>query len=157
MNNETFPTPELVQLPEQHLAVVRATVAMDEIPALYDNGYPAIFAALARAGVQPVAAPMGVTHGEPGEKLDLGAAVPVAEPIVADGDVRPEVIPAGRAATLLVKGDYGQIPDAYAYLFSWIADQSLKLRGIAWEQYLTEPEPGGDPALNETLLGALVE
>lgn len=156
MQNISFGTPELIEVAEQHLAVVRAIVAMDEIPALYDNGYPAIFEALSRAGIQPVAAPVGVMLGKPGEKFNLGAAVPVGEPIVADGDVRPETIPAGRAATLLVQGDYSQLPSGYAHLMAWIDEQGLTLRGTTWEQYLTEPEPGGDPSLNQTLLGVLV-
>lgn len=157
MTENSFPTPQLLDLEEQCLVAVRATVTLDEIPALFDRAYPAIFAAIERAGAQVVGAPMGVTRGEPTETLDLAAAVPVAARLAADGEVQPETIPAGRAAALLVRGDYGRLSAAYGYLFAWVAEQGLAPIGISWEQYLTEPQPGGDPSLNETLLCALVQ
>lgn len=152
MDQQAFDAPELVELDEQHLAAIRARVAMSEIPALFDRAYPAIFAAVERAGVQIAGPAMGVMRGEPGETLDLAAAVPLSAPFVADGEVQPETIPAGRAAQLLVRGDYARLSAGYEHLFGWIAEQGLDPAGLSWEQYLTEPEPGGDPALNETLL-----
>jgi effector-binding domain-containing protein len=150
--------PEIATTPQQHLAVVRETVAMTEIPALFDRAFPQIFAALGRAGVAPSAAPMGVTHGMPGDTLDLSVAVPVAEPFTPDDDaVTIETLPEGPAATLLVRGDYAGIAPAYGRLFAWIEAQGRTPSGIAWEQYLTEPEPGGDPALNETLLAVALQ
>ncbi len=154
---EQFPVPQIVERPEQHLAVVRERVAFDALPELYDRAYPQIFGALARAGVAPVSAPMGVTHGEPDAELDLSVAVPVAQPFSPDGPVGAETLPAGRAATLLVKGDYALLPAAYKHLFAWISEQGLAPTGISWEQYLTEPEPGGDPAENETLIGVALQ
>lgn len=150
---EQFPSPEIVDRPERHLAVVRETVAFDAIPQLYDRAYPTIFGALSRAGIAPAAAPMGVMHGAPSSGLDLSVAVPIAQPFEPDGEVGAETLPACRAATLLVKGDYARLSAAYEHLFAWISDQGLAPAGISWEQYLTEPEPGGDPALNETLIG----
>lgn len=152
MNQESFDTPKLVELDEQHLAVIRARVALSEIPALFDRAFPEIFAAVQRAGAQIVGPPMGVTRGEPDETLDLAAAVPLAAPFVSDGEVQPETIPAGRAARMLVRGDYAQLSAAYEHLFNWVEAEDLESTGLAWEQYLTEPEPGGDPTRNETLL-----
>ena len=152
-----FPAPEIREVGEQHLAVVRDQVAFPDIPGLYDRAYPLIFGALAAAGIAPSAPPMGVTHGEPGDRLDLSVAVPVAEPFAASGEVVGETIPAGRAATLLVRGDYAQLGAAYEHLYTWIGTQGLAPSGIAWEQYLTEPQPGGDPALNETQLAVMLD
>ena len=157
MTAASFPEPELVEQSERHLAVVRQRVAFDGIPALFDRAFPAIFGALGAAGLAPIDAPMGVTHGEPSAELDLSVAVPIVSPFVAHGEVTHEVLPSGTGATLLVRGDYARLAAAYEHLFAWIADQGLTPRGVAWEQYLTEPEPGGDPALNETLIVVLVE
>lgn len=154
---EQFPDPQIVAQPERHLAVVRDTVAFDGIPALYDRAYPAIFGALGRAGIAPAAPPMGVVHGSPGDTLDLSVAVPVAEPFTGDGEVDSETLPARRAATLLVRGDYARLAAAYEHLFSWVATQGLTPAGVSWEQYLTEPKPGGDPSENKTLIGADLE
>ena len=157
MTAPSFPAPELVEQSARHLAVVRQRVAFDGIPALYDRAFPAIFGALGALGLAPLDAPLGVTHGDSSSELDLSVAVPVAAPFAAHGEVTHELLPAGTGATLLVRGDYAQLEAAYAHLFGWIADQGLTPRGVAWEQYLTEPEPGGDPALNETLIVVLVE
>ena len=149
-----FETPEVRDHDEIHLAVVRDRVAFGEIPALYDRAYPLIFGALGACGIEPTAAPMGVNHGGANGTLDLSVAVPVAEPFAGSGEVEAETIPAGRAAFLLVRGDYSLLMQAYEHLFDWIASQGLAPGDLAWEQYLTEPEPGGDPALNETLIAA---
>lgn len=156
-NPAKFATPQLVERPEQHLAVVRERVAFDEIPALYDRAFPVLFGTLAGLGLQPTGAPYGVIFGEPGDTLDLAVSVPLATPLLESArtlsEVSAETLPAGRVATLLVRGDYALIADGYAHLYAWLAAEGLTPSGIAWEQYLTEPEPGGDPAANETLLG----
>ncbi len=148
-----FESPALEERAEQHLAVVRERVQIDAIPALYDRAFPRIFAALARAGAAPSGAPYAVVHGVPGNTLDLSVAVPVDAPFTTSEGVEPETLPAGTVATLRVRGDYSGLTDAYAFLFEWIEESGRTPLGIAWERYLTEPEPGGDPAGNETLLG----
>ncbi|QIM18453.1 GyrI-like domain-containing protein [Leucobacter coleopterorum] len=156
MTDSAFPTPELTESPERHLVVVRETVPMDRIPDLYDRAFPLIFGALGAAQVTPVAAPMGVIHGVPGDSLDLSVAVPVAEPFAAvdaAAGLAAETLPAAKVATLMVSGDYSRLADAYGHLYGWLAENGLEAGDIAWEQYLTEPEPGGDPAANETLIG----
>lgn len=157
MTEHAFPTPEIRALPEQHLAVVRERVTFDRIRGLYDRAFPMIFAALRAAGLTPASAPMGVMHGDSSDALDLSVAVPVASPFAAAGEVTGETIPAGRAATLLVRGDYELIAPAYGALFAWIAEHGLTPSGTAWEQYLTEPQPGGDAAANETLIAVLLQ
>lgn len=146
------PTPELVTNPELHLATVRARVRGDEIRSLFDRAFPMIFAALGKAGIAPAAAPLGVTHGEPGETFDMSVAVPVSAPFAGDGEVRPETIPEGRAARLVVRGDYSGLGPAYERLYAWIDEQGLAPTGLAWEEYLTEPTPNRDPSHNETAL-----
>ncbi|WP_336659375.1 GyrI-like domain-containing protein [Leucobacter sp. USHLN153] len=151
--------PEIVERPEIHLAVVREIVPMDRIPELYDRGYSAIFAELQRLGISPAAPPMGVVHGAPGPAgIDLSAAVPIPRPLavtdgVSDASVTSETLPAARTATLLVRGDYAGIAAGYERLYAWIVERGETPGELAWEQYLTEPVPGGDPAGNETLLG----
>ncbi|MGP9723634.1 hypothetical protein ACT3SZ_06420 [Corynebacterium sp. AOP40-9SA-29] len=60
-----MPEPELVDLPARHLAVVRDTVAVEELAAFYDRAFPQIFTALDAASVVASDAPMAVTHGVP--------------------------------------------------------------------------------------------
>lgn len=155
--------PVIQELPDQHFAVVRDTVPFDGIPALYDRAFPLLFETLGAAGLAPAGPPMGIMHGAPSPDLDLSVAVPLAVPYPAQADanntpetVRGETLPAARVATLAVRGDYAQLAGAYERLYAWIAAAGETAGDIAWEQYLTEPEPGGDPAANETLLGVLL-
>lgn len=156
MTEQQFAEPTIQTREQQHLAVVRERVAFDAIAGLYDRAYPLIFSTLAQAGITPSAPPMGVTHGDVSDGLDLSVAVPVAEPFVGTGEVVGETLPGGRAATLLVRGDFAQLPSAYEHLYGWVVAQGHTPGDIAFEQYLTEPEPGGDPSLNETLIGVML-
>ncbi|MFT3877453.1 MAG: GyrI-like domain-containing protein [Propioniciclava sp.] len=156
MTEHQFDEPTIQDLEAQHLAVVREKVAFDAIPQLYDRAYPLIFGALAEAGITPAAAPMGVMHGDMSEGLDLSVAVPVAEPFSGAGEVVGERLPAGRAATLLVRGDFSLLSAAYEHLYGWVMAHGHTPGDVAFEQYLTEPEPGGDPALNETLIAVML-
>lgn len=154
-------SPEIDTRPELHLAVVRETVPFDRIPELYDRAFPALFAAIAAAGLSPAAAPMGIMHGSPtADGLDLSVAVPISEPFpsaesdaTAEVRVTVETLPASRTATYLLRGDFSGLSAAYERLYAWVSEQGEQPTDIAWEQYLTEPEPGGDPAHNETLIG----
>lgn len=155
--------PVIQELPEQYFAVVRDTVPFGGIPALYDRAFPLLFQTLGAAGTAPAGPPMGIMHGAPQPDLDLSVAIPLAAPYgtpVGTGDtaeaVHGETLPAARVALLGVRGDYAQLSGAYERLYAWIAAAGETASDIAWEQYLTEPEPGGDPAANETLLGVLL-
>ncbi|KTR85810.1 GyrI-like domain-containing protein [Leucobacter chromiiresistens] len=151
--------PEIETRPEVHLAVVRETVPFERIPELYDRAYPQIFAALDAAGIAPAAAPLGVMHGSPtAAGLDLSVAVPIPHPLAEPrGDVTGETLPAARTAVLLLRGDFSGLAAAYERLYAWIEAQGERAAGLAWEQYLTEPQPGGDPASNETLIGVQLD
>lgn len=157
-----MPEPELVDLPARHLAVVRGTVAVEELAAFYDRAFPQIFTALDAAGVVASDAPMAVTHGVPemlpGASVDISVAVPldVAFPGAQDTAVTAETLPAARTVTLLVRGNYDLLADAFAQVIAWARSQGLTPTGTSWEQYLTEPTPDGDPDANETLIGVLV-
>jgi effector-binding domain-containing protein len=54
---------------------------------------------------------------------------------------------------MMLVGSYERLAEAYGHLYGWLAENGLEAGEIAWEQYLTEPEPNGDPELNETLIG----
>lgn len=153
MTKSHFSQAEIKQLPERHLAVVRETVDVSSIRALYDRAFPALFAALSRHQIAPIAAPMGIIHGIPGDTLDLSVAIPVEEPFDGDGEVTAESLPAATVATMLLFGGYDRLTAAYGHLYGWLAENGLEAGDIAWEQYLSEPDSLGDPEANETLIG----
>lgn len=142
--------PKLVSLEPQHVAGIRKTVPMAEIPALYDSAFLALGKAFSLTETAPAGPPMGISNSMPGETLDLTVGFPVAEPYPGSGEVVDHLLPGGRAVEMLVSGDFAQLPDAYGTLLAWIGEHGFAPGPLAWEQYLTEPESGGDPASNLT-------
>lgn len=153
MGQTGFTEPTIEDRAPVQVACIRREVGLEQIPGFYDSAFPAIFSALGELGLGPSAPPMGIVYGQAGDTLDLAVAVPVAERFSGVGDVRGETLPAARTAILTVTGDYGQLPTAHDYLQTWVSERGLVPAGWVWEQYLTEPVPGGDPAKNVTQLG----
>lgn len=142
--------PKLVTLEPQHVAGIRKTVPMAEIPAHYDSAFLALGLAFSQTGVTPAGPPMGVSNSMPGETLDLTVGFPVAETFPGSGEVIDQLLPGGRAVEMLLSGDFAQLPDAYGTLLAWIGEHGFAPGPLAWEQYLTEPGLGEDPADNLT-------
>lgn len=78
------------------------------VPAAVDQAFPALFAWLGEHGVAPAGPPFIRTReiDERGEPLELDVAVPVASAVEGDGEVRADVLPAGRYLTALHVGPY---------------------------------------------------
>jgi len=61
-------------------------------------------------------------------------------------------IAGGPAITAEYQGGYDGLPDAWAEVEEYRAGRDLAVRGDFLEEYVTEPTPDGDPALNRTRL-----
>ncbi|XBH21808.1 GyrI-like domain-containing protein [Jonesiaceae bacterium BS-20] len=138
--------------PESLVAMIRQVVPLAGVPQFFDRAYTEIVAALHRVHRSPTGPPLGVSYGLPGETIDLGAAFPIATAIPQDGDVTTVTIPACEVATLTVHGAYDQISSGYDRLLTFINEIGMQPGPVAWEEYLTMPEPGGNPTLNVTQL-----
>lgn len=149
------PQPELVELEEQPVAVVREQVAVGEMPAFFDRAFGAAMAAIGAGAAEVTGPPLGIYHGMPTDVVDVSAGFPVrGEP---DGTgVTVERLPAGRAGQLLHVGSYDDLPLSYETLMSWLADRGERPGPVMWEAYLTEPTPGGTEPM-QTLITWPVE
>lgn len=156
MSAEQFPEPVIEDHPLVHLALIRKTLGFDEIRAFYDASFLQLFAALQDSGRRLVGAPLGITYGTPGHLIDLAVALPLDAPLGSVQPVVGAILPAARTATLVVQGDYEQLAAAHAHLRQWVLEQGLNPAEVAWEQYLTQPEPDADPAQNLTKIGLVL-
>jgi len=150
MGGHGLPEPQIVFGSGQHLAMVRATVDVNSIPEFYDRAYPLIYSSLSRRGIAPSGAPIGISFSWPTETIDLGAAVPVSMAIEPDGEVTTFRIPSGPAAKVSFRGSYDQLPMIYSHIRAWLEHNGYSLGHMAWEQYVTEPRPNGNPDDNLT-------
>ena len=83
--------------------------------------------------------------------LTAGFAVDAAGGASSDG-VEVVELTGGPALTLTYTGAYEGLPEAWALVEEDRVELGVAGRGDFWEEYVTEPSPGGDPQQNVTRL-----
>jgi effector-binding domain-containing protein len=146
MEPESATPPEVVDHPATTTAVIAATLAPDEIVAFFDRSFARIAEVLTTQGVAVAGPAFARYHGPPGDRIDLEVGFPVQAAIVADGEVVPGELPAGRTARLVHAGGFEGLGDSWGRLQAWIEAEGLPASCDLWEIYLTEPSPEMDPA-----------
>jgi effector-binding domain-containing protein len=139
-------TPELVTLEPTNAAVVRGTIAAEEITDFFDRSFSVLGEAIAAQGVAPIGPAFGLYRGLPDETIDVAVGFPTDGPIEPDGSVEPDELPGGRVARVVHAGAFDGLGEAWQQLGGWIADQGLTPAESYWEVYVTEPSPDMDPA-----------
>jgi effector-binding domain-containing protein len=143
--------PKVVEVQEQNVIEIRRSIQMNELPSFYHEALSRLGAYVGASNIMPVGPPFGITRGgPPTETIDIAAGMPMAEATRGDGDITPAVLPAGRAATVTLTGPYDELAKSYESLMTWMNANGHTPGAIAWEQYLTMPEEGGDPSQNVT-------
>ena len=139
-------TPELVTLEPTTAAVVRGTIAAEEITDFFDRSFSVLGQAIAAQGLAPIGPAFGLYRGMPDETIDVAVGFPTDGPIEPDGSVEPGELPGGRVARVVYAGGFDGLGDAWQRLGGWIAQQGLTPSETYWEVYVTEPNPEMDPA-----------
>lgn len=142
-----------VVVPTVSLAGVRATVPMVGLRELYDRAYRDVGRAAAQAGWTVVGPAVGWYHRMPTGTVDLTAGFVVdAAPGATSGEVTVVELPGGPALVTTHTGPYDELPGAWEQVERARAATGTDGRGDFWEDYVTDPEPGGDPSANVTRL-----
>jgi effector-binding domain-containing protein len=149
--------PQIQHRDQQPYAAIRERVPMDGIGPAVDQDLPEIFGWLAARDLAPAGPPLIrflVIDME--RELELEIAVPVIEPVPADGRIRPGAMPAGEYVVLRHVGHYDGLIASNAELQNWAEQQGVTFdswdtpAGQAWagraEHYLTDPAAEPDPA-----------
>ncbi len=147
---------EQVELDPTTLAVVRERVAIAELAPFYDRAYGQVAAALGAAGLSPAGPAVGWYASMPGSDVEVAAGFPVRPgdvPLGTELDgAELQTVPGGPAVAALHVGPYDELGDAWTALDAWCRERGLHPRGDFWEEYVTDPNPGGDPSRNVTRL-----
>ena len=131
---------EVVHLPEQPTAVVRARVAHDGIADFLGPAFGDLMTVLQRQGLQPAGPPFGRYRPTEDGGWDITAGFPVGATVAAEGRVEALTLPGGPVARTLHVGDYGGLAAAYDAVSSWLTGHGYTPAGEPWECYLDEPE-----------------
>ncbi|MCJ8505767.1 GyrI-like domain-containing protein [Kocuria flava] len=136
----------------RHTAVVRGTVAMEELRRFFDEAFRELGRAVARGEVVPDGAALALYPAEPGRTVALEVGFPVVDPVVPSGNIVPGRLPAGRVVELEHHGGYDGLGSAWGLLRTWAGEQGVVLGAPLWEVYETQPYPEADPASMRTRL-----
>lgn len=137
---------ELRDLVERPVAVVRATVAIRDLPAFFERAFHAVGAVMSAQGVHPIGPPFGLYRGMPDPDVDVAAGFPVSDPIQPSGDVIPDRLPGGHAVVTTHVGPFDRMDATYEAMGTWMAGQGFEGDTTMWENYLSDPSVEPDPA-----------
>ena len=129
--------PEIVERPAQAYAYVTFTVRMDQMQKPANEGFPLLFAHLARHGIRPVGpAFYNYRRIDMADTLDVEAGIAVATVGPEEDGVRFGTLPAGRFVTLTWHGHPDRLMMVTGMLIGWLKETDTALD--------VEERPDGD-------------
>ncbi|HEU4512947.1 MAG TPA: GyrI-like domain-containing protein [Nocardioidaceae bacterium] len=131
---------QFVDLQEQHAAVVRAHVTVDEMPEFLGGAFSEVINVLDEQGLHPTGAPFGRYSMPEGGAFDAEVGFPCNDVVKPEGRVEACELPGGRAARTMHVGPYGDVGAAYEAAIGWLTDEGYVVEGLPWECYLDGPE-----------------
>jgi len=137
---------ELVEMGPRPAAVVRATMAVSDLPSFFGRALGAVAAAAAGQGRELVGEPFAFYPGAPTDVVEVAAGFPVSVAVEPADDVVPMELPGGRVATTVHVGPYDTMQKTYAEMHAWMAGQGLTPADHMWEVYLSDPSTEPDPS-----------
>jgi effector-binding domain-containing protein len=149
INQEThtmIDTPQILQTPAQHTAVIHFRIPRDEIQNVMGPGLGELTAAVAAQGITPTG-PWFTHHlkMEP-DSWDFEISLPVGTPIMASGRVQSGERPAMKVARTIYHGPYEGLGDAWCEFMDWIEANGHTPAADLYECYLSGPQSSPDPA-----------
>ena len=134
------------QFPGQAILLIRRTIARAELQPMLSECFGKLFGYGAKGGLPiaggPVARYLAVGSGP----WTVEAAMPLAKAVTADGEMESGTLPAGPVAVGIHAGLYDQLPETYAAIEKWMAENGARAGGAPWESYVTDPGTFPNPA-----------
>jgi AraC family transcriptional regulator len=132
--------------PEQPILFIRRRIARSELSSMLAECFGKLFGHGHRNGLPIAGWPLAryVVMG-PG-LWTVEAAMPLASPSPASGDMQAGILPAGPTAFAVHVGAYERLPETHAAVERWIEAQGYQVGGAPWESYVTDPAQHPDTA-----------
>jgi AraC-like DNA-binding protein/effector-binding domain-containing protein len=130
----------------QAILLIRRSIPRSGLQGMLSECFGKLFAHGAKAGLPiagwPVARYLSVGPG----LWTVEAAMPLAAPASGVGEMESGTLPAGPVALGIHAGVYDQLPETYAAIEKWMAENGVRVGGAPWESYVTDPAQHPDPA-----------
>jgi effector-binding domain-containing protein len=144
--------PEIVESPEQLVAMIPLVVARAQMPEVMGPGIGEVFAVISAQNIG-VAGPWFAHHYRiTDEQFDFAICVPVSSAVSATGRVVPGVRRAATVARAVLCGPYEHLGDGWGELMTWIDESAHRAESDLWEVYLSGPESSSDSTMWRTQL-----
>lgn len=137
-------TPEIVELPERHAAVVGIDGRVEELPQLMSEAFGLTAEAIGASGAVIAGHPFARYYGF-GERIQAEVGFPFTGTLVTTDRVKEALLPGGRLVTTTHVGSYEGLASAWDRAGAWMREHALKASGPPWECYLTGPDEPGPP------------
>ena len=144
--------PEIIDLPEQKMAVIPLKVPANEIMNHMGAGIGELHATLAVQGITPTGPWFTHHHRAPTDTFDFEICLPVDRDVTPEGRVQPSVRPAMKAASTTYHGGYEGLGNGWGQFIMALKDQGVTTTDELWETYAVGPETGPDSSQYRTLL-----
>jgi effector-binding domain-containing protein len=145
-------TPEIIDLPEQKMAVIALNVPASEIMSHMGPGIGELHAALAAQGIAPSGAWFTHHHRAPTDTFDFEICLPVDNDVTPVGRVKPGKRPAMKAASTTYHGGYEGLGNGWGQFIMQLNNNGVATTDELWETYEVGPESGPDASQYRTLL-----
>jgi len=134
------------QFAGQPILLIRRRIPRSELQGMLAECFGRLFGHGHKAGLPiagwPVARYLSVGPG----LWTVEAAMPLAAAAAGAGEMEAGTLPAGPVAVGIHAGAYEQLPETYAAVEKWMADNGVRAGGAPWESYVTDPGQHPDPA-----------
>jgi len=143
-----MPEFEIRSIPQQHIAAIRLSAAMDQIGEVMGQAFPRLYHAVTETGAVPVGPPLARYFSFGGPIIEFECAIPVEAPFAgaSDGAVESGEIGGGEAAVGMHVGPYDTIGGTWEAMAAWAEEQGRVPADPGWESYLTDPGEEPDAA-----------
>jgi effector-binding domain-containing protein len=130
---------EMVETAEQPVLAVRTVTAVGNLPQVLGQAFQAVAAYIGGLGEQPADAPFVAYYNMDMENLNIEIGFPVSKVLPGQGEIIPDVIPAGKKSTCLYKGPYQEMVPVYDGMNKWLSDNGHEPTGVVYEFYYNSP------------------
>jgi effector-binding domain-containing protein len=144
--------PRITQTTDQPSAMIRITIARDEIRTVMGPSLQELMVEVARQGIA-ITGPWFTHHLRIDPQVfDFEICVPVESTVAAAGRVCPSRWPVMSVARTIYHGSYEWLGSAWVEFDAWIKANGQTPAEDLWERYLAGPESSADPAAWRTEL-----
>ena len=147
-----------VEMPVRYYIGVRETIKMADIAERYAENLPKAMMAVMDKKIELAGMPSGLFYSwdEETKTTDVLQGIPVKEKAEIEGFTTVEV-PASKTLLINFYGDFSGIGKAHEAMEAYISANGLTSKGLAIEEYVTDPGEEPDPAKWLTKVMYIVE